>query len=74
MSSPKQRKCCDQYCVKNLSPEKTKALKMQDVANINWRNNFKIFNRFLLFHLDREKKIANIWELYYIPQTCGYRK
>lgn len=36
MSSPKQRKCCEQYCVKNLSPGKTKALKMQDVANINW--------------------------------------
>lgn len=61
MSSPKQRKCCEQYCVKNLSPGKTKALKMQDVTNINWINNLKIFNGFLLFHLQRKKKIANIW-------------
>lgn len=58
MPSPKQRKCCEQYCVKNLNPGKTKALKMQDVTNIDWRNNFKIFNRSLLFHLDKERKIA----------------
>jgi len=61
MSSSKQRKYCEQYCVKNLSPGKTKALKMQDVTNINWRNNLKTFNRFLLLLLDREKKIANTW-------------
>lgn len=30
---------------------------MQDVTNINWRNNLKTFNRFLLFHLDTGSRL-----------------